>query len=121
MLGSVFARSAGQRRFERECGDSTHKLAQLEYNSIYELCSKSSFASEPHNEKQSAMNGILERTLGILELLAQHGDGLELAAIADALNIPRSAVHRPVSYTHLDVYKRQSQWCAPTPQRQRSV
>ncbi|MEY5100181.1 MAG: hypothetical protein RJA36_2900 [Pseudomonadota bacterium] len=40
------------------------------------------------------MNGVLERTLGILELLAQHGEGLELAVIADRLNIPRSAVHR---------------------------
>lgn len=40
------------------------------------------------------MNGVMERTLGILELLAQHGHGLELAAIADALNIPRSAAHR---------------------------
>jgi IclR family transcriptional regulator, acetate operon repressor len=40
------------------------------------------------------MNGILERTLGILELLAQHGEGLELGTIADRLNIPRSAVHR---------------------------
>ena len=40
------------------------------------------------------MNGVLERTLGILELLSAHGDGLELAAIADQLNIPRSAVHR---------------------------
>jgi IclR family transcriptional regulator, acetate operon repressor len=40
------------------------------------------------------MNGVLERTLGILELLAQHGEGMELAAIADQLNIPRSAVHR---------------------------
>lgn len=40
------------------------------------------------------MNGILERTLGILELLSQHGEGLELAAVADQLNIPRSAVHR---------------------------
>ncbi len=40
------------------------------------------------------MNGILERTLGIMEILARHGEGLELAAIADALNIPRSAVHR---------------------------
>lgn len=40
------------------------------------------------------MNGVLERTLGILELLAQHGEGMELAAIADRLNIPRSAVHR---------------------------
>jgi DNA-binding IclR family transcriptional regulator len=40
------------------------------------------------------MSGVLERTLGILELLSRHGDGLELAAIADQLNIPRSAVHR---------------------------
>ena len=40
------------------------------------------------------MNGVLERTLGILELLSQHGQGMELAAIADTLNIPRSAVHR---------------------------
>ena len=43
------------------------------------------------------MNGILERTLGILELLAQHGEGMELATIADRLNIPRSAVHRLLS------------------------
>ncbi len=43
------------------------------------------------------MNGVLERTLGILELLAQQADGLELAAIADRLNIPRSAVHRLLS------------------------
>lgn len=40
------------------------------------------------------MSGVLERTLGILELLSRHGDGMELAAIADQLNIPRSAVHR---------------------------
>lgn len=40
------------------------------------------------------MSGVLERTLGILELLSQHGQGMELAAIADQLNIPRSAVHR---------------------------
>lgn len=40
------------------------------------------------------MNGVLERTLGILELLSQHGEGMELAAIADQLDIPRSAVHR---------------------------
>ena len=40
------------------------------------------------------MNGVLERTLGVLELLAQHGEGMELAAIADTLDIPRSAVHR---------------------------
>ena len=40
------------------------------------------------------MNGVLERTLGILELLAQHGEGMELAAIADHTGIPRSGVHR---------------------------
>jgi DNA-binding IclR family transcriptional regulator len=40
------------------------------------------------------MSGVLERTLGILELLTQHGHGLALAALADQLNIPRSAAHR---------------------------
>jgi DNA-binding IclR family transcriptional regulator len=40
------------------------------------------------------MSGVLERTLGILELLSKHGEGLELAAIADQLNIPRSGTHR---------------------------
>ncbi len=40
------------------------------------------------------MSGVLERTLGILELLTRHGEGLELAAIADSLNMPRSAAHR---------------------------
>lgn len=40
------------------------------------------------------MNGVLERTLGILELLSRHAQGLELATIADTLGIPRSAVHR---------------------------
>lgn len=40
------------------------------------------------------MNGVLERTLGILEMLSRHGEGLEMGSIADQLNIPRSAVHR---------------------------
>jgi IclR family acetate operon transcriptional repressor len=40
------------------------------------------------------MNGVLERTLAILELLSQHGEGLELGAVADRLGIPRSAAHR---------------------------
>lgn len=40
------------------------------------------------------MNGVLERTLGILELLSQHGEGMELATIADLTGIPRSGVHR---------------------------
>lgn len=40
------------------------------------------------------MSGVLERTLRILELLAQHAHGVELAFVADQLDIPRSAVHR---------------------------
>lgn len=40
------------------------------------------------------MSSVLERTLGIFELLARHGEGLELAVIADTLNMPRSAAHR---------------------------
>jgi DNA-binding IclR family transcriptional regulator len=40
------------------------------------------------------MSGVMERTLGILELLARHGEGLELASVADQLNMPRSAAHR---------------------------
>lgn len=40
------------------------------------------------------MSGVMDRTLGILELLAQHAGGLELAVIADRLDIPRSATHR---------------------------
>ena len=40
------------------------------------------------------MSGVLERTMRILELLAQHGHGVELAFVADQLDIPRSAVHR---------------------------
>lgn len=43
------------------------------------------------------MNGVLERTLGILELLSQRGEPVELAAIADQLDIPRSATHRLLS------------------------
>ena len=40
------------------------------------------------------MNGILERTLGILELLTAQGDAIELSTIAERLDIPPSAVHR---------------------------
>lgn len=40
------------------------------------------------------MSNVLDRTLGIFELLAHHGEGLELATIADTLNMPRSAAHR---------------------------
>jgi IclR family acetate operon transcriptional repressor len=40
------------------------------------------------------MNGILERTLGILEYLAANAEGVPMASIADHLAIPRSAAHR---------------------------
>ncbi len=36
----------------------------------------------------------LQRTLAVLELLTQHGHGMESAAVADQLNMPRSAAHR---------------------------
>jgi DNA-binding IclR family transcriptional regulator len=53
------------------------------------------------------MKGVQERTLGILELLAKHSEGLELGAIANALNIPRSAVHRLLSDLVISGYVRQ--------------
>jgi IclR family transcriptional regulator, acetate operon repressor len=56
-----------------------------------------------------AMNGVMERTLGILELLVKHGEGLELAAIALALDIPPSAVHRLLSDLQRLGYVRQTQ------------
>src|ERR1700704_5185586 len=40
------------------------------------------------------MNGILERTLGVLEYLAANADGVPMATIADEIGIPRSAAHR---------------------------
>jgi IclR family transcriptional regulator, acetate operon repressor len=44
--------------------------------------------------KSNAMNGILERTLAILEYLAARADGAPMASIADETGIPRSAAHR---------------------------
>jgi len=40
------------------------------------------------------MSGVLERTLGILELLSSQEQGVELAVLADKLNMPKSAAHR---------------------------
>ena len=40
------------------------------------------------------MSGVLERTLGILELLSEQGQGVELAVLAETLNMPKSAAHR---------------------------
>jgi IclR family transcriptional regulator, acetate operon repressor len=43
------------------------------------------------------MSGVLERTLGILELLAVHPEGQPLGAVAEKLNMPLSAAHRLLS------------------------
>ncbi|MGQ7248750.1 IclR family transcriptional regulator [Halomonas sp. V046] len=43
------------------------------------------------------MAGVMERTLGILELLAREAEGLPLAAIAERLGMPKSAAHRLLS------------------------
>lgn len=40
------------------------------------------------------MSGVLERTLGVLEILAAHPEGISLGRVADRLNIPASAAHR---------------------------
>jgi DNA-binding IclR family transcriptional regulator len=53
------------------------------------------------------MNGILERTLGILEYLAGHAEGAPMAAIADAIGIPRSATHRLLADLSRSGYVRQ--------------
>jgi IclR family acetate operon transcriptional repressor len=49
---------------------------------------------DPAAEQESGPSGLLERTLGVLELLAAHAHGLQLYEIADRLGIPRSATHR---------------------------
>jgi IclR family transcriptional regulator, acetate operon repressor len=66
----------------------------MEYHSTIEQCFYLFTATHAVNPIKQTMNGVLERTLGVLELLSQHGEGMELAAIADRLAIPRSAVHR---------------------------
>ncbi len=48
-------------------------------------------------EPDNAPHGLLERTLGVLELLAANARGLQLYEIADELQIPRSATHRVLS------------------------
>jgi len=47
-----------------------------------------------HIQFELHMSGVLERTLGILEILSDQGQGMELVAVADQLNIPKSAAHR---------------------------
>jgi len=54
------------------------------------------------------MAGVLERSLAILEKLADHVEGLPLATIADELDIPRSAAHRLLLELSETGYVRQS-------------
>jgi IclR family transcriptional regulator, acetate operon repressor len=57
--------------------------------------SPQSLASPAHDaEHEAPPHGLLERTLGVIELLAVNARGLPLFEIADRLQIPRSATHR---------------------------
>ncbi|MFO1117310.1 MAG: IclR family transcriptional regulator [Beijerinckiaceae bacterium] len=51
-------------------------------------------SAETHDTETDAPHGLLERTLGVLELLSAHARGLQLYEIAESLQIPRSATHR---------------------------
>lgn len=53
------------------------------------------------------MNSGLDRGLRILELLAEHPDGMPLASIADELEIPRSVCHRLLADLKQRGYMRQ--------------
>ena len=46
------------------------------------------------SDAEASPNGLLERTLRILELLSDNAHGMLLFEIADTLHIPRSATHR---------------------------
>jgi IclR family acetate operon transcriptional repressor len=52
--------------------------------------------SNPRSVRDTAESpsGLLERTLGILEMLSENASGLPLFEIADRLAVPRSATHR---------------------------
>jgi len=54
------------------------------------------------------MSGVLERTLGLLELLAQHPEGLPLRQIVEKLAIPASAAHRLLGQLGARGYVRQA-------------
>ena len=50
--------------------------------------------TDAEDEKDAGPNGLLERTLAVLELLSAHARGLQLSEVADRLHMPRSATHR---------------------------
>ncbi|CAN7173441.1 IclR family transcriptional regulator [Bosea sp. LjRoot9] len=62
---------------------------------------------DPAAEQESGPSGLLERTLGVLELLAAHAHGLQLYEVADRLGIPRSATHRVLTSLVEQGYVRQ--------------
>ena len=51
-------------------------------------------AANAASETEASPHGLLERTLGVLELLSHNARGLQLSEIADKLHMPRSATHR---------------------------
>jgi IclR family transcriptional regulator, acetate operon repressor len=56
---------------------------------------------------EESPNGLLERTLRVLELLAENAPGLQLYDIAERLDIPRSATHRVLASLMEHGYVRQ--------------
>jgi len=54
------------------------------------------------------MSGVMDRTLGILELLAQQPEGLQVSALAADLNMPVSAAHRLLNDLSRHGYVRQA-------------
>jgi IclR family transcriptional regulator, acetate operon repressor len=59
---------------------------------------------------QSSPTGRLERTLAVLELLANNAHGLQLFEIADRLSVPRSATHRVLTSLVEHGYVRQERY-----------
>jgi DNA-binding IclR family transcriptional regulator len=54
--------------------------------------------------------GLVERTLGVIELLAHNAQGLQLIEIAERLQMPRSATHRVLTSLVEHNYVRQERW-----------
>jgi IclR family transcriptional regulator, acetate operon repressor len=74
---------------ENQVKQKVELLSKIEHATIFEWLPHLQAAGQGND-----MSGVLERTLGILELLAAHPEGLSLGATAEKLNIPLSATHR---------------------------
>ena len=59
------------------------------------------------HEVEATPSGLLERTLAIIELLAENAQGLHLSEIAEHLHIPQSATHRVLARLTEHGYVRQ--------------